>query len=260
VTEPLPPAPPRPAHLLRRFAAPLIAAALTVGKWGAVVVKLKFFTLVASMLASLWAYAWLYGWKFALGFVLLILVHELGHVVALRARGIEAGLPVFLPFLGAFVSMKQAPKSAYDEAVSGIAGPVFGVAASFGVLAVGQVYDSRLLLVLAYTGLLLNLFNLLPVIPLDGGRTVAALSPALWGLGLAMLLAYEVWRPSPIIPIILVLGAFEGWRRWKGRNEAATRIYYTLSSQQRWQIGGSYLGLVAVILWGMHAWPLPERL
>jgi Zn-dependent protease len=239
--------------------APLVAAAVTVGKWGAVVVKLKFFTLVASMLASLWAYAWLYGWKFALGFVLMILVHELGHVVALRARGIEAGLPVFLPFLGAFVSMKESPRTAYDEAVSGIAGPVFGVLAAFGVLGLAEAYDNRLLYVLAYTGFLLNLFNLLPVIPLDGGRTVAALSPALWGLGLAGLLAYELWRPSPIIPVILVLGAFEGWRRWKGRDTEASRIYYALTSQQRWQIGLFYVGLIAVILWAMHEWPLPDR-
>jgi Zn-dependent protease len=253
------PAPSRAPNPLRRYLAPLVAAALTVGKWGAVVIKLKFFTLVASMLASLGGYAWLYGWKFAVGFVLLILVHELGHVVALRARGIEAGLPVFLPFLGAFVSMKESPRTAYDEAVSGIAGPVAGVAASFAVLGLAEVYDTRLLYVLAFTGFFLNLFNLLPVIPLDGGRTVAALSPALWGVGLVGLLAYEVWRPSPIIPIILVLGAFEGWRRWRGRNEQAARIYYTLTADQRWRIGASYLGLIAVILWAMHEWPLPER-
>lgn len=257
--QPAAPQAPRPPHPLRRLVAPLIVAALTVGKWGAVVVKLKFFTLVASMLASMWAYALLYGWKFALGFVLLILIHELGHVVVLRARGIEAGLPVFLPFLGAFVSMKEQPKTAYDEALSGIAGPVFGVIASFGVLGLGEVYDSELLRVLAFIGFFLNLFNLLPVIPLDGGRTVAALHPAIWAVGLALLLAYQVYRPSPVIPIILILGAFEGWRRWKGRNEETSRIYYTLTSDQRLQIGASYVGLIVVILWAMHAYPLPER-
>ena len=262
MTEPLPygepPAPPRQSPV-RRLLAPLVAAAATVGKWGAILLKLKFFTLVASMLASLGAYAWLFGWKFAAGFVLLILVHEMGHVVVLRARGINAGLPVFLPFLGAFVAMKEQPRTAYDEALSGIAGPVFGVAASFGTLALGEVYDSQLLRVLAYTGFFLNLFNLLPVVPLDGGRTVAALSPKLWLGGLGLLLAYEVWRPSPVIPLILVLGGFEGWRRWKGRNDEASRIYYALTREQRWQIGGGYVALVVLILWAMHAYPLPPR-
>jgi Zn-dependent protease len=262
VTDPVPygePAPPRAPNPVRRLIAPVVAAAVTVGKWGAIVFKLKFFTLFASMLASMWAYAWLYGWKFAVGFVVLIGIHELGHVIVLRARGIEAGLPVFLPFIGAFVSMKQAPRTVYDEALSGIAGPVFGVAASFGAIGLSEVYDSELMLVLGYTGMFMNLFNLLPVVPLDGGRTAAALSPKLWFVGLGLLLAYEIWRPSHIIPLVLVLGAFEGWRRWKGRATEASRIYYALSAEQRLQIGAGYVGLVAVILWAMHAWPLPPR-
>jgi Zn-dependent protease len=244
---------------LKKLFAPLVALAIGIVKYGAVIVKLKFFTVVFSMLASLWAYALFYGWKFALGFVLLILVHEMGHVVVLRARGIEAGLPVFLPFLGAFVSMKSAPKTAYDEALSGIAGPVFGTAAAFATLGLAGAYDSELLRVLAYTGFFLNLFNLLPVIPLDGGRTAAALSPKLWVVGLAGLLAYAVWRPSPIIPIILLLGGFELYRRWKHKDSEANKAYYALTREQRLQIGAAYLGLVAVILWAMHSYPLPPR-
>ena len=228
-------------------------------KFGSVILKLKFLTVIGTMLASIWAYALFYGWQFAVGFVLLILVHELGHVVVLRARGIEAGLPVFLPFIGAFVSTKESPKTAYDEALSGIAGPVFGAAAAFVTLFAGQVYDSTLLHALGYTALLLNLFNLLPVIPLDGGRTAAALSPKLWGLGLAALLAYEVWRPSPVIPIILILGGFELYRRWRGRNTEASKAYYALTVDQRVQIGAAYAALIAVILWGMHEFPLPPR-
>jgi Zn-dependent protease len=257
--EPQPPPPPPPVHPVRRLLGPLIAVGAALLKWGAVLFKLKFFTLFASMIASMWAYAWLYGWKFAVGFVVLIAIHELGHVIVLRMRGIEAGLPVFLPFLGAFVAMKQAPRTVYDEALSGIAGPVFGVAASFGALGLSEVYDSELMRVLAYTGFFMNLFNLLPIVPLDGGRTAAALSPKLWFVGVAGLLAYEVWRPSPIIPLILVLAAFEGWRRWKGRNAEAARTYYALSHEQRLQIGTAYVGLILVILWAMHAYPLPPR-
>jgi Zn-dependent protease len=255
---PVPPEP-TPGDRVKRLLAPVIAVGVGAAKWGAVILKLKFFTVVFTMIASLWAYALLYGWKFAAGFILLIFVHEMGHVIVLRARGIEAGLPVFLPFLGAFVSMKSAPKTAYDEALSGIAGPVFGTVAAFVTLWLSDVYDSELLHVLAYTGFFLNLFNLLPVIPLDGGRTAAALSPKLWFVGLAGLLAYAVWRPSPIIPIILLLGGFELYRRWKHRDSASNRAYYALTREQRLQIGAAYLGLVAVILWAMHSYPLPPR-
>ncbi|MCW2545167.1 MAG: peptidase [Frankiales bacterium] len=244
---------------LRKAFAPLLAIGAAALKFGAILFKLKFFTLVASMVVSLGAYAWLYGWRFALGFVLLILIHEIGHVVVLRARGIEAGLPVFLPFFGAFVNMKSAPRSAYDESLSGIAGPVFGTVGAFVCLWLGGVYDSELLRVLAYSGFFLNLLNLLPVLPLDGGRTVASLSPKLWLVGLLALLGYELWRPSPIIPIILLLGGFELYRRWKGRNTEASRTYFALTPEQRLQIGGLYVGLIVVLLWAMHSNPLPPR-
>lgn len=244
---------------LRKLFAPVIALGVTLLKFGAILFKLKFFTLVVSMVVSLGAYALLYGWKFALGFVLLILVHEMGHVVVLRARGIDAGLPVFLPFLGAFVSMKSSPRSVYDESLSGIAGPVAGTLGAFACLGLSGVYDSELLRVLAYVGFFLNLFNLLPVLPLDGGRTVASLSPKLWLVGLLALLGYEVWRPSPVIPIVLLVGGFELRRRWKDRNSPASRTYFALTPQQRLQIGGLYVGLIVVLLWAMHSYPLPPR-
>ena len=244
---------------LRKLFAPVIALGAALLKFGAIVFKLKVFTVVGSMVVSMGAYAWLYGWKFAIGFVLLILVHEIGHVVVLRARGIEAGLPVFLPFLGAFVSMKSAPRSVYDESLSGIAGPIFGTVGAFACLGIAEAYDSELFHVLAYAGFFLNLFNLLPVLPLDGGRTVASLSPKLWLVGLVALLGYEVWRPSPVIPIILLLGGFELYRRWRGRNTEASRTYFALTPDQRLQIGGLYVGLIVVILWAMHSFPLPPR-
>lgn len=244
---------------LSKLFAPLIAVVVGIGKFGAILFKLKAFTLIFSSLATLGGYALVYGWQFGLGFVVLILIHEIGHVVVLRARGIPAGLPVLIPFLGAFVTMKEQPKTAYDEALSGIAGPVFGVAAAFAALGLAEVYDSNLMRAIAYSGFLLNLFNLLPVVPLDGGRTAAALSPKLWVVGLGMLLAYEIYRPSPVIPIILLVGAFEAYRRYKGRNTAASLTYYALTAQQRLNIGASYVGLVVLILWTMHSFPVPER-
>lgn len=251
------PAPARPRR--RGLLAPVAAAGAAIAKYGAIIVKLKFFTLFFSMIAAVWAYALFYGFSFALGLVLLIAVHELGHVVLLRARGVAAGLPVFIPFFGAFVSMKEQPKTAYDEALSGIAGPVFGTVAAFATLGLAEAYDSQFLHVLAYVGFFINLINLLPVLPLDGGRTVAALHPALWFVGLVLLLGYELEHPTPIVPVVLVLGGFEFLRRWRGRNTEASRIYYTLTAEQRLQIGIAYVGLIAIILWAMHSYPLPPR-
>jgi Zn-dependent protease len=259
--EPAPPpaAPPTLKERLQKLFAPIAAIGVALAKYGAILFKLKFFTLFFSMLASVGAYALAFGWQFAVGFVLLIFVHEMGHVIVLRARGISAGLPVFLPFLGAFVTMKESPRTAYDEALSGIAGPVFGAVGAFAVLGLAEYEGSDFLRALAYTGFLLNLFNLLPFLPLDGGRTAAAVSPKLWVVGLAGLLAYEIVRPSPIIPLILLLGGFETYRRWRGRDTAASRAYFALTPQQRLTIATAYLGLITVLIWAMHTYPVPDR-
>jgi Zn-dependent protease len=228
-------------------------AALWKLKVLALLVKLKFFTVAGSMALSILAYGWLFGWKFGVGFVLLILVHELGHVIVLRARGIKAGAPVFIPFMGAFVSMKQQPKTVYDEALSGIAGPAFGGAASFALLLYADAHGSAFLKALAYTGFFLNLFNLLPVLPLDGGRTAAALHPAFWAAGLAGLVALMVWRPSPLLPIILIFGGMELYRRWQGRDTEESRRYYAIKPLQRTVIAVAYLGLMGLMVVGMNA-------
>ena len=245
---------------LRKLFAPVIAAGAFLLKFGAVLVKLKALTVIGTMAVSVAAYALLWGWKFAIGFVLLIFVHEMGHAVMLRRRGIKAGLPIFLPFLGAFISMKSQPASVYEEAESALAGPVAGTAGAFVVWWVGSAIDSPMLVSLAFTGFLLNLFNLLPALPLDGGRVAGALHPVIWLLGLGVLVVAEFVRPSPIIPVIILLGGFELWRRWRDRGSAASQVYFALEPRQRWRIGGAYLGLVVVLLFAMHAAYLPRPL
>jgi Zn-dependent protease len=227
-------------------------AALWKLKILAVIFKLKFLGVAGSMALSIVAYAWIFGWAFAVGFVLLILVHELGHVVVLRMRGIKAGLPVFIPFLGAMVSMKESPKTVYDEALSGIAGPAVGGAASALLAWYAEGTGSAMLTALAYTGFFLNLFNLLPVLPLDGGRTAAALHPAIWAVGLAGLVGLMFYRPSPIIPIIVLLGGHELYKRWKGRNTEESRRYFAIAPAKRAIIGVGYLGLIAALVVGMN--------
>jgi Zn-dependent protease len=245
---------------VKRALAPLAAVGAFLAKFGVVLVKLKAFTVIGTMGISIVAYASLWGWQFGLGFVLLIFVHEMGHVVALRRRGVKAGAPVFLPFLGAFVSMKEMPRNVYVEAETALAGPVAGTLGAFAVLAVSHYDGSALLRDLAFTGFLLNLFNLLPALPLDGGRVAGALHPAIWLLGLAAMLLYEFYRPSPVIPVILVLGGYELWRRWRGRNSEASKVYFALQPGQRATIGSAYLGLVLVLLVALHATYVPRSL
>ena len=237
----------------KRFTGPIVAAGAALAKWGVILFKLKVFTFAASMLVSIVAYAWLWGWQFGAGFVALILVHEMGHVVALRRMGIRAGAPTFIPFLGAFVQMRQAPKSAWHEAVSGIAGPMFGAAAAAVCWWWGDVTGSGLLHALAFTGFFLNLFNLIPMVPLDGGRAAAALHPSIWLLGLVGLVALMLYHPNFVILLILLLGGREAWRRYRGRNTAESRAYYTLTTQQRRIMTVAYFSLIALLVLGMYA-------
>jgi Zn-dependent protease len=263
-TEPAQPVYAAPAETLRdrlrKLFAPVIAVGAFLLKFGAVLIKFKALTVIGTMGVSIAAYTLLWGWKFAVGFVLLIFVHEMGHAVMLRRRGIKAGWPVFLPFIGAFISMKSQPASVYEEAESALAGPLAGTAGAFVVWWVGSALDSPMLVSLAFTGFLLNLFNLLPALPLDGGRVAGALHPAIWLVGLLGLLLVEIYRPSPIIPIILLLGGFELWRRWRNRQSTASQVYFALEPRQRWRMGGAYAALVIVLLIAMHTVYVPTPL
>jgi Zn-dependent protease len=236
----------------QRLIATLAAVGAFLAKFGALLIKLKYVGLVVSMLASVLAYTLFFGWSFAVGFVLLIFVHEMGHVVVLRRQGVPASAPLFIPFLGAFVNMRQMPRNAYQEAVSGLAGPYFGTAASAAVAIWGHAAGSNFLLRLGAVGFLINLFNLLPVLPLDGGRAAAALHPVLWLVGLFGLLVWEFYNPSPIALVILVLGGFELYRRWTRRNSPAARAYHALAANQRWAVAALYVLVVAIAVAGFQ--------
>lgn len=236
----------------RRFIGALAAIGAFLAKFGALLIKIKYVGLVISMLVSVLAYTLFFGWSFAVGFVLLIFVHEMGHVVVLRKQGVPASAPLFIPFLGAFVSMRQMPRDAYQEALSGLAGPYFGTAASLAVALWGHAVGSNFLLQLGAVGFLVNLFNLLPVLPLDGGRAAAALHPALWLLGLVALLAWEFYNPSPVALVILVLGGLELYRRWTRRNSPAAIAYHALSGRQRLVVAALYVLVVAVAMAGFQ--------
>ncbi|HWG56057.1 MAG TPA: site-2 protease family protein [Gaiellaceae bacterium] len=148
---------------LRKLWAPLALAIGLFVKFGAA--TFKFF----GIFISVGGYALIWGWPFAVGFVALILVHELGHFVEAKRQGLNPSLPVFIPFLGAYVAMKNAPFDPWRNLLVSAAGPFAGGLASLGVWLYGEATDSRFLVALAFTGFLLNLFNLIPVRPLDGG-------------------------------------------------------------------------------------------
>jgi Zn-dependent protease len=230
------------------------AAALGIAKfWVAfksLAILLKFKTAL-SMVISIGVYTLFWGWKFAVGFVIIMFIHEMGHVVVLRAQGIKATAPMFIPMLGAFISYKTPPRSVTQEATSALAGPAAGLIASGVVLLAADALDSQLLRAIAYTGFFLNLFNLLPALPLDGGRVAGALHPAVWFAGMAAVVAYLVWRPTPILFLVLILGGFEAFKRWRAYRSGASNIYYTVSPAIRWRIAGAYVTVAALCVAGM---------
>jgi Zn-dependent protease len=243
-------------EVAKKIWAPIAAIGFLLFKFKAIafaIFKFKIFVTSASMLVSVAAYAWIWGWRFAVGFVLLLLVHELGHVIELRHQGIPASAPLFIPFLGAVVGMKQLPDDAWKEARVALAGPILGSLGAAGVWAAGEAIDSQLLVALAFTGFFLNLFNLLPIVPLDGGRAVGALHPAIWGIGLVALLGLTLLAPNPILLLILVVGGLELWRRWRARDTAESRAYYRVKPWQRAATGVTYIGLAVLLALAMSA-------
>jgi Zn-dependent protease len=217
--------------------------------------KLKVLTTSGSMLVSVAAYSLIWGWSFALGFVLLLLVHELGHVIQLRREGVEASAPVFIPFLGAAVWAKSLGGNAAAEARVGLAGPVLGTLGAAALVPVALATGDDFWKALAFTGFFLNLFNLLPVVPLDGGRAFAALAPWMWFAGLFAIVVLAFVAPNPIILLIALLAAWETWRRVQERRsgDPATRAYYAVPRRQRLLVGAVYLGLVVLLVLGMDA-------
>jgi Zn-dependent protease len=165
----------------------------------------KFLLTSLSMLAMVAFEAQRSGVWFGVGFVLMILVHELGHGYAMKKQGIVAGWPIFIPFFGAMIAMKSAPRDRDAEAIIAYGGPLAGTAVSVLAAFLGLALESRLLLALAYTGFFLNLFNLTPISPLDGGRVAQAFSSRAWVIGIILLGAIFIWTHSPQLLLIALL-------------------------------------------------------
>jgi Zn-dependent protease len=242
--------------ILRKLAAPFIALGVLFWKFKfvlAAIFKFKIFTTSASMLVSLGAYAWFWGWKFALGFILLLFVHELGHYLEARRQGLDVGAPVFIPFLGAAILLKENPLNAWREAQIAIAGPIVGSIGAAVVWLIGERQDSELLVALGFTGFFINLFNLLPVVPLDGGRIGAAIHPMLWFVGFIGLVGLAFVAPNPLLILIALIVGLELWRRWQERGTPEAEAYYKIAPWQRVAATVGYFGLAALLVLGMSA-------
>jgi Zn-dependent protease len=203
------------------------------------------------MLVSIAAYAWIWGWAFAVGFVLLLLLHEMGHVIQLRREGVEASAPMFIPFLGAVIAARSMGDDAAAEARVGLAGPILGSLATLVPLGIWLATGEEFWQALAYVGFLINLLNLLPVLPLDGGRAMAALSPWVWWVGYAALVGLTFAFPNPIMILILIFGGIESWRRFKHRNSPESRAYHDIPGRTRALVAVTYLGLAALLAVGV---------
>ena len=208
----------------------------------------KILTTGGTMLLSVFAYALVFGWWYAVGFVLLIFVHEMGHYVAARQRGLDVGAPTFIPFVGAWIQLKQMPHDVETEAYVGMAGPLAGTVGALACYYLARHYDSNLLLALAYAGFFINLFNLIPLSPFDGGRITAIVSPRVWLLGVPILIALFFYRPSPLLILVAILAAPQVWKALKHDATTPENVaYYDVRLETRLQYGLLYLGLAGFL-------------
>lgn len=263
--EPIPENPPPPdpetfGSRAKKALGPLAAIGIVIAKFFA---KLKFFILPAlkflpvvlksgaTMLLSIGLYATLWGWKFALGFVVLIFIHECGHLVVAKRFGLKASAPVFIPFMGAFILLKDQPRNAWMEACVGIGGPMLGTFGALVCNSIGELSDIPIFFALAASGYFLNLFNLTPVGMLDGGRIVGAMSRWLWIPGFALLIWFGWKYPNFIVWLIILLSLPRIFSLFRERTEEEER-YFEVTPAQRWTMSVLYFGLIVFLLVGMH--------
>jgi Zn-dependent protease len=244
----------------KRIGSTLAAIGAAIAKFWAVIKgglllipKTKLLLTLGTALVSVVLYSLVFGWWFAVGFVLLLFVHEMGHVIQLRREGIRASVPVFVPFLGAVVGMKQMPDDALAEARVGLAGPILGTVGAAVCFAIAEATGSSMLRALAYVGFLINLINLVPLTPFDGGRAMAAMAPAMWFIGLGVMVFLLLVTHISFLLIFVLFGGYDTYRRWKLRKTGSQQqaAYYRVAPRARVVVGLVYVGLVVALALGM---------
>jgi Zn-dependent protease len=202
-----------------------------------------------TMLASIWIYSKGMGLPFAALFVLLIWVHEMGHVIAFRVYRLPVSAPVFIPFLGALVRAGRAAENAVDDAWLGLGGPLLGSVGALAALFFGHASGNDLLLAVGHVAVAINLFNLIPVTPLDGSHAAKAMTPRLWALALLPIgaLAWRFSEPLLVLAALLPLGGIiEGARLAKlGGPRGA---FHQVAPRRRIIASATYVGLVVLLV------------
>ena len=231
------------------------AAGVLFGKTKYLFAALKLTKLASlgSMVLTIGTYSMFFGWPYAIGMVGLVLVHEVGHLLVMQHRGIPFSPVVFVPFVGAAVAMNRQPRNAWEDALVGLGGPVLGSLGAGAVAMGAQATDSQLLYALADFGYMINLFNLLPLGSMDGGRIAGALSPyaGVVGLGLGGAMAFTGAVGNPIFYLILLSGGYETFQRFY--NPQVPPHYYRITQQQRLALSSGYFGLIAALIVAMDA-------
>jgi Zn-dependent protease len=199
-----------------------LLALLKFGKFGGTII---------TMVLSVGAYTLLFPWQMAVGLVLLIFVHELGHVFAAKQRGLPVSAPTFIPFLGALITMKRHPRDAETEAYLAIGGPILGTVGALAAFGIGLVLDSPVFYVIASFGIFINLINLLPIHPLDGGRIVTAISRWFWLLGLVGGLLVIVYLGSILFFIIWAMFAWDLWGKYGPKRSKSKQRAFEMTTE-----------------------------
>ena len=209
-----------------------------------------------SFLVTIAAYATQAPLAVVVGFVVITLIHEIGHAVAIRAKGLRAGFMVFIPFIGGAVTLKDQPRTVYDDALIGLAGPAFGTAASLMCLQIYKWNNEPRYLLIALLGFILNLINLLPIGMLDGGRISAAITKWMWLIGGAAIIYKVIDQPNLLTILIGILAAFQVYASII--REKTDKRFYEITGAQRAGIAALYFGLVLFL--GHQFWMTYGRL
>lgn len=211
-----------------------------------------------SAVFSVVIYSLIFGWPFAIGLVALLFIHEMGHALVMKLKGIPVGGVIFIPMLGAAVTMQRMPQNARDEAEVGIAGPIAGAIASSVCLAFAEATPHMLSIwaPLAYFGFFMNLFNLIPIVPFDGGRVLAAIDRRVWIVGFLGLLAFQVWswlngNNSIWLLFFIFMAATQLWTRNATPDTPQAKAYYSVPVGTRIVLSLLYFSLAAVLVLGM---------